>query len=213
MLINNYDEIQALTSENRLSLENQNKIAILDEIISKNPHNVPALLKKSFILFMSHMDCQAIKVLDSLLAHDPHCIDAYMWLAEFLLFHWADSEQALIILHKAVLIDPLRADIHYLMACAYEKQADMTHYVDSMHRAIELEPSWLNPYLSLIEYFINIGKNNEAEAEFHALKKQMQENFPVPEDEMSVYYEELVTGRLMTPYMQERIKQLQKLMS
>lgn len=213
MLINNYDEIQALTAENKLSLENQNKITHLDTIISKDPYNIQALLNKAFILFISHRDGQAIKVLDDLLAYDPYCVDAYVWLAEFLLFHWADAEQALKILQKASSINPLRGDIHYLMACSYEKQGDMINYVDSMYRVIELEPTWLNPYFSLIEYFITLKKYNEAKAEFNALKKQIQEHFPAPGDEMSVYYEELITGRLMTPYMQERVKQLQTLMA
>jgi tetratricopeptide (TPR) repeat protein len=204
----NYDSIIALTAETILSARDKGKIDELDCIIQQDPSNLSAYMQKGFLLFQAQADGQAIKVFNEVLERDPHYVDAYVWLAELLLFHWADAESAIFLLVKAKRIAPQRADVYYLLAVAFKKQNDVSQFICCMQKAIELEPTWPNPHICLIEHFVAEGKNDLAKQELQELEKHMQVNFPVPDDEMKLYYEELVTGRVMTDYAREQLQKL-----
>lgn len=59
-----------------------------------------------------------------------------------------------------------------------------------------------------MEHLVAVGEDDLARQQLQELEQHMQVNFPAPDDEMELYYEELITGRVMTDYAK---KQLQKL--
>lgn len=122
MNIVRYGSIEELTADVVLSAEEQKKINVLDVAIQRDPNNLLVRMQKGFLLYQSQADGQAIKEFNEVLARDPQYVDAYVWLAELLLFHWAAAEDAMLVLEKAQEIDPQRADVHYLLAVAFQKQ-------------------------------------------------------------------------------------------
>lgn len=114
-----YKEITRLTASNELSQEGKAKISIVDEQLKTDPYNIPLLMQKAFVLFNEHLDGEAIEIYNQVLRIDPSYIDAYMWLVELLLFHWADAEDAQVILNKALEFTATRADLYYLLGYAF----------------------------------------------------------------------------------------------
>jgi tetratricopeptide (TPR) repeat protein len=209
MTLDDYQNIANLTARNQLSSDEQKKVDSLDELIRREPKNIPARMRRGFIFFQAHMDGKAIETFNEVLKLNPHFVDAYIWLVELLLFHWADTENAVPLLKKAKEIDPHRAEIYYLWACALQKRDDMTHFIEYMKKAIALEPSWMSPRLNLIQYLVDITRDDEAQREMRELEKYMQRDFPAPDDEMALYYEHMITGRVLTDYVRDWIKRLQ----
>lgn len=204
----NYDSIIALTANTVPSNEDKRKIDKLDAIIQHNADNVLERMQKGFILFQAQCDGEAIKAFNEVLERNPQYVDAYIWLAELLLFHWADAETAIPLLEKAQEISPQRADIYYLFASAYQKQNNTAQMLFHLQKAIQLEPTWLTPRMCLIQYLITEDKHEEARYELNELEKYQQNNLPAPNNEMLVYYEKFITGRLMTDYAKEWLEQL-----
>jgi len=209
MMLENYQDIANLTGRNQLSSDKQKKVDSLDELIRRDPENIPARMRKGFIFFQAHMDGKAIETFNEALKINPHFVDAYIWFAELLLFHCADAENAVPLLKKAEEIDPRRAEIYYLWACALQKRDDTSHFIEYMKKAIALEPSWISPRLNLIEYLVDIKRDDEARNEMRELEKYVHRDFPAPDDEIMLYYEQMITGRVLTDYTRDWIKRLQ----
>lgn len=203
-----YGSIEELTADVVLSAEDQKRIDALDVAIQRDPNNLLLRMHKGFLLYQAQADGQAIKEFNEVLARDPQYVDAYVWLAELLLFHWAAAEDAIPILEKAREIAPHRADIYYLLAVAFQKQDNVSQFIYYMKKAIDLEPTWPYPRMCLIEHFVAAGENDLARQQLQELEKHAPANFPVPDDEMELYYEELITGRVMTDYAKEWLQRL-----
>ena len=191
--------IEELTANNKLTEENQKKVDALDAILKNDPKNIQALLKKGFYLFDDMVDGKAIETFNKVIEIDPNCVDAYVWLAELYIYHWADTPKADKVLQKALVIDQNRADVHKLLGSGYMRYYPERYSKDEIlyhfRRAIELEPSWIAPRGYLIEYLFNDSEYDLAKKELDEAYAQLQENFPVPEDDMEKYYEQFVTGR------------------
>jgi len=213
MTFDDYRDIANLTAENQLNSQEEKDIRLLDIAIQKDPFNLEARVKKAFILFEAHMDGQAIKVLNEVLTLNPQYVDAYMWLGEFLLFHWADSESAIPLLKEAQNIDPNRAEIYYLLGCAYSKRDKINEAILHTQKAAQLEPTWPHPRMCLIDYLLLAGRTDEARVELQELDRYLEPSVPEPEDEMERYYENLFTGRYMGPYKKEWLEKLRTQLS
>jgi tetratricopeptide (TPR) repeat protein len=205
-----FKSIEQLTSENKLSDEDQAEVFRLDEVLNKNIENVDILAKKGFILFRGHLDGAAIKVFERILQLDSKYIMAYVWLAEFLLFHWADVKQVQMILNKALEIDDSRADLYYLLACSFDRKGNREKYKKYLQKSIKLAPDWINPRLYFIQTLLAEGNLEEANKEFQELNKYIRSDFAVPEDEMQKYYEALITGRIISSYVQGLIIKIEE---
>ena len=89
MNIARYGSIEELTADVVPSAAEQKKIDALDAVIQRDPNNLLARMQKGFFLYQAQADGQAIKAFHEVLERDPCYVDAYVWLAELLLFHWA----------------------------------------------------------------------------------------------------------------------------
>lgn len=203
-----YDDIRQLVSKNVLSSRDAEEIARLNAKIAHNQNNLGLRLKKAFILFQAHCDDQAIDELVSISQQFPDSVDAHMWLAELLIFHWADAEQAISVLEQALKIDPHKAECLYLLGCAFSKQQKLQDAIDVTQKAVELKPTWPHPRMCLISYLIEAKKIEDAREELLILETYIATPFPQPLDAMQNYYETLITGRYFNDY---AIQWLQKL--
>ena len=191
--------IEELTANNKLTEENQKKVDALDAILKNDPKNIQALLKKGFYLFDDRVDGNAIETFNKVIEIDPNCIDAYVWLAELYIYHWSEVQKADEALKKALKINPDNAAVHRLIASGYleaypggySKQDILYH----LKKAIELEPSWIAPRVSLISLLFVEGQYALAKKELDEAYGQFQDDFPEPKDDMERYYEQLITGR------------------
>ena len=168
----------------------------LDNILKNDPHNTAILLKKAFLLYCNQSDGQAIDILQDIIQYDNGCIDAYVWLAELYLYHWADAEQAEAVLNQAISYGLVRADIYFLLACAYQKQRNVLQQLHFLRLSLALEPSWILPRLNLIEVLIDQKDIVSAKQELLTLK-QYSDAASVNE-KMHNYYETFITGRIIT---------------
>jgi tetratricopeptide (TPR) repeat protein len=194
-----YSDIATLTANKTLTPEFQIKMQAINAELAHNPNNIELLLYKAFLFFDDKMDGTAIRVLLQILEIDPSCLDAYMWLGELLLFHWADSETAQPLLKKALTIDTRRAEIYYLLSCAATKNSNNAEALSYLKQAIELEPYWLTPRLCLIDILIEEKQYMQAQLEIQTLETHLPKNIICPTNEMEKYYEQFITGRLREP--------------
>lgn len=195
-----------LTESVTLNPEAQRAISALDLILEKYPNNVPALLEKAFILFRNQADGKAIELLNSIIAHDSSCIDAYVWLAELYVYHWADAEEAQKIVEQALSTGLLRADLYFLLACAYEKQADAANRLKYVQKSVAMEPTWIAPRLNLIGMLIDQHDIANAQEQLTALKHHLISTV-APKNEMQKYYETFITGRIVTDYTKKLLQE------
>lgn len=99
--------IEELTADVVMRAEEQKKIGALDVVIERDPNNLSARMiltrrslitlrrhslkrrgEKGFLLYQAQADGRAIKEFNEVLELNPLYVDAYVWLAELLLFHW-----------------------------------------------------------------------------------------------------------------------------
>jgi len=210
MILTDYTDVERLTKDNTLNTKNRTEIELLDQRLAENPNDTKALIKKGFVFFESHMDGKAIEAFNKVLLIDPVNIDAYMWLGELLLFHWADAESALPLLKHALEINAQRSEIHYLLGCAYSEQNKISEAIIATKKAVELEPRWTHPRMCIIEYQLKAGNTEEAKRQIQQLEEHLQPNIPEPTDEMEYYYETLITGRYLQGYGLEWLNRLRE---
>lgn len=187
--------IEELTKNETLPLEEQKKVDELDKILKVKPNDIPTLMEKAFILFENQIDGKAIEVFKQVIDIDYIYVDAYVWLAELFLFHWADIERAEPYLVEALQIDQNRANVHKLYADLYAEKQDQFKQLYHLQKSIELEPSWLSPRISLIELLLSQKKYKLAKKQLEEAYYQIQSPFPIPHNPMQQYYELLITGR------------------
>lgn len=187
--------IEELTKDEVLPLVDQKKVAALDEILKTKPNDVSTLIEKGFIFFENQVDGKAIEIFKKVIDIDPTYVDAYVWLAELFLFHWADTERAEPYLISALKINPNRADVHKLLANSFDLQKNKSKQLYHLKKAIELEPSWISPRIELIVLFLQEKKFDLAKQELEEAYKQLQTGFKVSDNPMQQYYELLITGR------------------
>jgi tetratricopeptide (TPR) repeat protein len=200
--------IEELTKDEVLPLEEQKKIHELDKILKAKPNHVPTLMEKGFILFENQVDGKAIEIFKQVIDIAPKYVDAYVWLIELFLFHWANIERAEPLLVKALQVDRNRADVHKLYADLCAEKHDKFRQLYHLKRAIELESSWLSPRISLIELLLNQRKYKLAEKQLEEAYKHIQSTFPIPDNPMQQYYELLITGR--TSYTKKDLDEYKK---
>ncbi|MDR3647025.1 MAG: hypothetical protein P4L22_05800 [Candidatus Babeliales bacterium] len=187
--------IEELTKDEVLPLEEQKKVEELEKVLKTNPKNISALMEKGFIFFENQVDEKAIQIFKKVIDIDPTYIDTYVWLAELFIFHWADADSAEPYLLSALKINPNRADVHKLLANAFDLKKDRSKQLFHLKKALELEPSWISPRIELMILFLEEKKFDLAKEQLDNAYQQLQSHFPIPENPMQQYYELLITGR------------------
>lgn len=183
--------------------EDQKQLDVLDKLLEKDPHNIKILMEKAFILYSCFRGREAVAIYEKIIELESDFVDAYFWLAECLWDHLVGYERAIVVTNMALKIDPSRADCHEVLAWSIQKLYDDTpEYFYHIRKAIELEPTWITPRISLAESLINLGNFVEAQQELDAIKAQIKANPVMHFDEdlwnMEVHYECLITRRAST---------------
>ncbi len=157
--------------------------------------NKKELLEQAFKFFDKNKTEEAYKIYNEIMQLYPNDADAYVWMAESYLANEGDNDKAKECLLKALNVDPNNAGIHSLLAWADELE-DKSVVINHLKRAIELEPTWIWPRISLI---LELANSNPKEAQFEIAKtyKFLDYNFPIPDNEMDRYYEYFITGRTL----------------
>jgi tetratricopeptide (TPR) repeat protein len=203
-----YEDITRLTSDNTPCDKGKKIIDRLDAELKKDPDNILLLLQMGSILFEEHIDTKAIEVFNRVLQLNPYNMDAYIWLGELLLFHWADSERAIPLLEKALSINSYKAEIYYLLGCAVTDRHRHEEGIAYFKKAIALDPTLITPRGCLIDYLIEEKHYDQAAQAIQEFETYVPKNRPDPKNDMEYYYEALITGRLRTPIeIQESIQE------
>ena|SRR3990167_1028438 len=207
-----YESIKKFTADSKLSDKDKSKLDQINSILRDNPSNLDILAEKGFLLFQAHLDAEAIKTFELILKLNHKYIMAYVWLAELLLFHWADAQQAEIVLNEALKIESNRSDLYYLLANVFRVNEEEEKYKYYLKKALEYEPDWINPRICLVEILIKEKKFELANEEIQKLKKYLTNaNLISPKNEMQAYYETLITGRIISPYMKNSLSKMMKI--
>lgn len=180
--------------------EDQKQLDALDKLLEKDPHDIKVLMEKAFILYYCFRDHEAITIYKKIIELAPNFIDAYFWMAECMRDHLANFNEAIAAINIALTLDPNRADCHEILAwCILSLYNETPIYFYHIKKAIELEPTWISPRISLVESLINIGELSEAQQELESLKTQIKSNPEIFFDEnlwnMETHYECMITGR------------------
>jgi tetratricopeptide (TPR) repeat protein len=184
-----------------LTTEDKQRLIELDKILERDSFNIPALQEKGFILHDGCFDEEAIEVFKQILKIDDKNLDAYIWLCESV-WMLGDYKQLKEVAENALKIYPNKAVFYKFLAYAIkvvyylDPEKIKALYAPYLRKSIELEPDWLSTRIALIAYLIEIGKFEEAKKETQEALKQIQDDFPIPKNDMQYHYEELITRRL-----------------
>lgn len=157
--------------------------------------NKEELLEQAFKFFDKNKTEEAYKIYNEIMKLYPNNADAYVWMAESYLSNEGDNDKAKECLLKALKVDPNNAGVHKLLAWADELE-DKSIVINHLKRAIELEPTWMWPRISLILELVDINPR-EAKFEIDEAYKFLDCNFPIPDNQMDRYYEYFITGRTL----------------
>lgn len=162
-------------------------------------HNIDALMQKGFILY-SRLEESAREVFQTIIKIDPQNVTAYFWLAAVLRECFADFDQSIDVAKKGLTINPKRADLHLAITLALYPEASKNNeeeYVFHLKKAQELEPTWVTPYGSLINFYLQKENFNAARQELKKALPYAHEDLPNPYNEwtMQRYHDQLTTGR------------------
>ena len=168
------------------------QLEALEQRLLKNPNDADALLKKGILYFEPFLRTnESIAIFRSIIAKDPQNVDAYFWLAKCIWHYRFDFIEAERLLRIALTIDPNRADCHSLLAIVLEDVIEI-HF----RKAIELEPTWIEPRRCLARHFFQRGYFSFARSQIlEALKYILSDDTPEIKHATSNYYETLETGR------------------
>jgi hypothetical protein len=167
-------------------------------------------MTRGVVLFQQHQDVAAVEIFKQILIEDPQSIDAIVFFSEFLIDLLIDYEEGTRLLHEANIVEPDRADVHKLFACVCSLKNDDVGYEYHLRKTIELEPSWTLPRLSLIELLVRRQKFNDAINELQIIYSYINDNFALPDDELTKYYECYITGRSCSNMMRYFLEGLKK---
>lgn len=175
------------------SEEDLKQLIANEKLLQKNPDDIDALLKKGILFYEPFLRTNtSIAILKSVIAKDPKNVDAYFWLAKCIWHYKFDFLEAERLLRIALTIDPNRADCHLWLAIVLEDVVEI-HF----RKAIELEPTWIEPRRCLARYFFRKGNFSFArEQVVEALEYAIDDDkMPKINDAIVDHYEMLVTGR------------------
>lgn len=192
------EKLEQMQNSSLMTDADYQKIKIYDEILKRDPHNIDALMQKGFILY-SRLDNHALAVFQKILDIDPHNVDAYFWLAATLRECFADFDKSIATAKKGLAIDPNRADLHMAITLALYPDAssqEEEEYVYHLQQAKMLEPTWVAPRGSLIDFYIKKGNLTQAQHELYQALPYAHEDLPNPTNEWTIerYHNQLTTG-------------------
>ena|SRR3990167_929859 len=172
------------------------KIDDLENKLRRDPDNLDLLSQKAFIYFLGYDDKNVIKIYDKIIQLYPDSIDAYMWLSYYFYQAMSDSFESIDIAKKGLTIDPKNAALHLIIAWALDSlDEDNDEFKYNLQKAIEIEPTWITPRITFIDYLIRQKKYQEAKDEINIAIKYFDPNFAVPKDPIKYQYEFYITGR------------------
>lgn len=200
-----YTDILELTAENQLSAAARQEIDALDQKLLNHPQDLESLLQKGFVLFQSHLDGQAISTFEQVLKLDVTCTEAYIWLAELLLFHWSDTENAKLVLNKLLEFNSESAEGVYLLACAYQKEDDQVEYERLLRFAIQIDPTLIMPRFCLVSLLLEQDQKKLAKVELAQLELRIKSG-QIIHGSREEYWQKMIAGRVLTPYIQNKLK-------
>ncbi len=204
-----YTDISDLTAKNQLSVPARQELGMLDQKLLKHPGDIDSLLQKGFVLFQNHLDGQAIATFEQVLELDSKCAEAYIWLAELLLFHWSDGANAKLVLGRLLEFNPESAEGAYLLACAYQREDDQVEYERLLMVAIQMDQTLIMPRFCLVSLLLEQGRIVLAKLELEQLELQIKPGL-VAKGSREDYWETMITGRILTPFIQNKLKDFRR---
>jgi len=169
------------------------QLEALEKRLQENPNDTDALLKKGILYYEPFLRTdESIAIFRSIIAKDPQNIDAYFWLAKCTWHYQCDFLEAERLLRIALTIDPNRADCHSLLAVILPDIIEI-HF----RKAIELEPTWIEPRRCFAYHLFKEGEFAKAKDEATEALKYIINTNDSPEigDVIIYHYETFVTGR------------------
>lgn len=123
-----------MSLSNLMKAEDYRKIAEVDELLKKDPHNAELLVEKGRIFYSKMADDFAVEAFKKAIEVNPRYVDAYFWLADCLTFHFAEWDEAEVVALQGLQIDPERKDLIELLVSIRESQCRWKQSVEKLKR-------------------------------------------------------------------------------
>ena len=168
------------------------KIEELDKQLKNDPNDLDLLMAKAFVYFQAYDDENAPKMYEKIIKLYPKHIDAYFWLAYYLFRIACREEYSVRTSKKGLKLDPNNAALHAVLAWAIDfGGGDKKEYVPNLKKAIELEPTWITPRISLIENLIEKKELKEAKKEINEASKYTKDSISLSKSDMENEFERI----------------------
>jgi tetratricopeptide (TPR) repeat protein len=128
-----------------------------------DPHNYGARLEMAKLMIAGHQYPDAKQELDLLVQKQPNNAEVYMALADYYMNGAKDSGQAITVLHKALQLDPNRADAYLSLGVVYTQMQQWPDAETNIRKAAELAPKSSDNMLALGNFYQMRGRFPEAE--------------------------------------------------
>jgi tetratricopeptide (TPR) repeat protein len=138
-------------------------LAMASSALSGTPA-VPAL-RLTPPVAMPAVDIEDIEELTIIVRHEPEVVEAFVRLPA--VGHDTDIFELLsAVLERAVLREPMRAELHYHQAQIYRRLGKSDLAIASCERAIEIEPKLVQALVTLAKLYLDTDRRMDAQARF-----------------------------------------------
>ena len=138
----------------------------LTTTIQLDPHNYGARLEKAKLMIAGRQYPDAKEELDVLAQKQPRNPEVFMVLADYYMNGAKDPGQAITALHKALQLDPSRADAYLSLGVVYTQMQQWTDAESNIRKAAELAPKSSDNMLAMGNFYQMRGRFPEAEQAF-----------------------------------------------
>ena len=138
----------------------------LTTTIQLDPHNYDARLEKAKLMIAGHQYPDAKEELDVLAQKQPRNPEVFMVVADYYINGAKDPGQALTALHKALQLDPNRADAYLSLGVVYTQMQQWADAETNIRKAADLDPKSSDNMLALGNFYQMRGRFPEAEQSF-----------------------------------------------